>query len=424
MSAPLPRLLAGVHPDGSPIRLEEHLHRHGPLPWPRRGADLIALTEAGGLRGRGGAGFPTARKLAAVAEQRRRPVVVANGAEGEPASSKDKALMRCAPHLVLDGAALAAAALGAREAVVAVAENARHELAAIGTAIGERKRRKHDGGIALRLAAVPDAFVLGEETALLSYLAGGPGLPKFTPPRPFERGLDGAPTLVQNVETLAHLAVLARYGSDWFRRLGTAEEPGSTLVTLGGAVRSPGVYEVALGTPLRDLLAGAGGPTGPLSALLVGGYFGTWVEARTALSLRLLDEDLARAGASLGARAIVALPEGVCGVVETARVARYLANESAGQCGPCVFGLGAIAAALEGDRSRRRSDPRPQVTRWLGQVQGRGACRHPDGAARFVASALSVFEEEYNLHAHGRCTGHDQPLLPVSPRRSAREAAS
>ena len=126
---------------------------------------------------------------------------------------------------------------------------------------------------------VPDRFVAGEETALVQFLNGGPARPTFTPPRPFERGVGGAPTLVQNAETLAHVAQIARFGPAWFRRIGTAAEPGSILVTLSGAVARPGVYEVALGSPLRDLLAQAGGAREEIQAYLIGGYFGTWVGA-------------------------------------------------------------------------------------------------------------------------------------------------
>lgn len=412
----LPRLLAGAH-RGRPVALAEHLHRYGELALrPRRGAaaELIELVEASGLQGRGGAAFPAGRKLRAVAADRRRPVVLCNGAEGEPVSGKDQALLAYVPHLVLDGAAVAAAAVGAREAIVAVGAGAGGAIAAVRAAIAERDRRRLDG-VSFRLVSVPDRFVAGEETALVNRLNGGPALPTFTPPRPFERGVGGAPTLVQNVETLAHLALIARFGPDWFRALGTSEEPGSALVTLGGAVRQPGIYEIPLGLPLADLLTWAGGPAAEISAFLVGGYFGAWISAVEARTLALLDADLHTLGASLGARAIFALPETACGIVETARVARYLAQESAGQCGPCVNGLAAIATALEqlafGMRGKRSPDAR--LERWLEQVSGRGACRHPDGVARLVESALRVFTAERERHTHGSCSGAGRPLLPV-----------
>jgi len=414
----LPRVLAGASADGAPASLAEHRERYGDLALrPRRGPvlELIEVAEAAGLRGRGGAGFPTGRKLRAVAGRRGRPIVLANGTEGEPVSGKDSVLLRCVPHLVLDGVAVAAAAVGAREAIVAAGGP---EIAVLETAIAERQRHSIDG-ISIRLVKVPDGFVTGEETALVHWLNGGPAKPTFTPPRPFERGVDRAPTLVQNVETLAHLGLIARFGPDWFRALGTVEEPGSALVTLGGAVRRPGVYEIPLGLPLLDLLDWAGGASGPISAFLVGGYFGAWVGAGDLGSVALLDSGLRPLGAALGARAIFALPADTCGVVETARVARYLADESAGQCGPCLHGLDAVATALEqiarAEADRRSQDGR--LERWLGLIEGRGACRHPDGAARFVKSALRVFAAEFELHARGSCSGDGPPLLPVGPRR-------
>jgi NADH:ubiquinone oxidoreductase subunit F (NADH-binding) len=419
-AAELPRLLAGALAD-RPLSLEEHFDRYGAdrqTAGRSRSGELIELVAAAGLTGRGGAGFATARKLRAVADAHARPVVVGNGVEGEPVSDKDKALLRHTPHLVLDGVALAAGAVGARTAIVAFAAGATHEIAVMRAALAERERHDIDR-IQIRVARVPDGFVAGEETAIIHSLNGGPATPTLTPPRPFERGVGGAPTLVQNVETLAHLALISRFGPRWFRSIGTAAEPGSALVTVGGAVARPGVYEVPLGLPVADLLAWAVGPPESLTALLVGGYFGTWVAAEQALRLRLIDADLASAGASLGARAIFALPRSACGLVESAHVIRYLADESAGQCGPCVHGLDAIAGAFERlARGGRDAAGAPaQLKRWLGQVKGRGACRHPDGAARLVESALRVFGAEVELHARGRCQGTRRAPLPLGRAR-------
>ena len=408
--ARLPRLLAGLRADRSPASLDEHLAAYGSVPI-HRGARLIDLVEESGLTGRGGAGFPAATKLRAVAAQRGRKFVVANGTEGEPLSRKDKLLLGCVPHLVLDGATLAAAAVGADEVVVAVGRSALREHAALTQAVAERVSAGVDR-VRVQVAATPDGFVVGEETALLSALSGRAAKPTLAPPRPFERGLQGRPTLVQNVETLAHLALVARHGPEWFRELGTEAEPGSALVTLSGAVAWPGVYEIGLGMQLRELVAWAGGATEPAGAYLVGGYFGSWVAAADAERAALLGSALAPLGASLGARTIFALPARVCGIVETASLARYLADESAGQCGPCVHGLAAIADGLE-RLARAESADVPKIGRWLEQVRGRGACRHPDGIARLVASALEVFAAEVELHATGRCSGDGQLLLPT-----------
>lgn len=397
------RLLAGVRPGNRPLSLEDHVALYGPLEL--AGVDLIAEVDASGLRGRGGSGFPTGQKLAAVATQGGRPVVVVNATEGEPASGKDKALLRLAPHLVLDGAVAAATALGAREVVIAVGRHARTEHHEVARALASRRDR-----VQWRLASVPDGFVAGEETAVVNALGGGPAKPTLKPPYPSERGLGGAPTLVQNAETLAHLALIARFGARWFRSLGTEAEPGTALVTLSGAVTRPGVYEIELGTTVSELIAQADGPTEPLGAFLIGGYFGGWTrESERAL----------RADRGLGAGVVVAFPRAACGVHESARVARYLADESAGQCGPCVHGLDALANGLEEIARGQTRDRRDRLARWADQVTARGACRHPDGAARFVTSALSVFEEELSLHLRkGRCSTGDRRLLPVGGGRS------
>ncbi|HLY94246.1 MAG TPA: NADH-ubiquinone oxidoreductase-F iron-sulfur binding region domain-containing protein [Gaiellaceae bacterium] len=391
------------------VSLDMHARRHGRLEPVR---DLISLVEQSGLTGRGGGAFPAASKLDAVRSRRGRPVVVVNGAEGEPASGKDKVLLVYAPHLVLDGAVLAARALGARDVIVATAS--RGAGAAVAAAAAERR----DTGISLQRVTVPDRFVAGEETALVQFINGGACLPTLTPPRPFERGVGGAPTLVQNVETLAHVALIARYGPQWFRAVGTPEEPGSTLVTLSGAVQDPGVYEIPLGVSFDELLDEAGGAIAEIQAFLVGGYFGTWIDAADAASARLLDADLAPLRATLGARAIIALPKGACGVAETARVARYLAAESAGQCGPCVHGLAAIADDLSQLVARRAGVDEQRLHRRLGIIPGRGACRHPDGAVRLVRSALDVFAPEFARHFRGgSCTGTGRPVVPMKKER-------
>jgi NADH:ubiquinone oxidoreductase subunit F (NADH-binding) len=219
----------------------------------------------------------------------------------------------------------------------------------------------------------------------------------------------------QNVETLAHLALIGRYGASWFRSAGTAAEPGSMLVTLIGAVRQPGVYEIEIGAPVSEVLDLASGPSSPLSALLLGGYFGTWAPWGDAAALPFSAAGLAVLGAGPGAGLVAALPGDACGLVETARVARYLAAESAGQCGPCVFGLDSIAGELEALAAGRPCDL-GRLRRWLGQADGRGACRHPDGVVRMVRSALAVFGAEIDEHSRGWCRGGSgSPVLPVPP---------
>jgi NADH:ubiquinone oxidoreductase subunit F (NADH-binding) len=413
--ARLPRLL----PDSfgtEPTCLADHLARYGPPAPPARSRgrreELIAEVELAGLAGRGGAGFPTARKLTAVAAQRH-AIVVGNGTEGEPASAKDKVLMAQSPHLVLDGAVAAAEIVGASEAII-VAHPAVSDIVA--AAVAERRRARLDR-TRLSVVKAADEFVAGEASAVVRWIERGVPKPKATRRRLSEHGLHGRPTLVQNVETLAHLALITRYGADWFSAIGTTDEPGSMLVTLAGAVRYPGVYEVAIGTPVGGVLTLGGGWSAQPGALLVGGYFGTWVDAVKAAGLPLSARGLRQLGAGVGAGLIAALPADACGLAETARIARYLAEASAGQCGPCVFGLAAIAGQLERLADGRGPDL-ARLYRWLGQVgSGRGACKHPDGAVAMIASALALFSREIDQHVAGWCSGAASVagVLPVPP---------
>lgn len=420
--ATVPRLLAGASVQST--SLEEHVVAHGPMPEAGGHAAAAVLEEvsASGLRGRGGAAFPTATKMTAVAEAGRASVVVANAAEGEPASAKDRSLLEWSPHLVLDGALLAAQVVGAGSVIVCVRESSGEAHASLSRALAERKAARMLP-VPAQVVATPNAYLAGEESALVNFLNGGPAKPTFVPPRPFERGVAKRPTLVQNVETLAHLALIARHGADWFRQAGTPTEPGTTLVTLAGAVAEPGVYEIELGTPLRDLFAAAGGTTEALRAVLLGGYFGSWLEGRTVDELVLHEEHLRPLGGGLGAGVIVALPGSSCPVAETARVSAYMAREAAGQCGPCTHGLGAIAEGLA-TLVRGRAEPNidEKLARWSAIVPKRGACHHPDGAIRFVSSALNVFADEFLDHRQrGPCAAcGDAPQLPVPGLQSRR----
>ena len=389
-----------------PEDLRGHLARVGPVPYRGQAGPLIAEAEAAGLTGRGGAAFPVHRKLAIVAAARGSKVVVANGAEGEPASLKDEILLDAAPHLVLDGLQLAAEAVGATEAYLCVHRGA---AADIQRALAERAAC-HQDQLPVTVEEAPSRFLAGQETAVVNWLSGGPAIPVFAPPRVTERGLGGRPTLVQNVETLAHLALIARFGPRWFRTLGTAAEPGTMLVTRYPASGGSQVTEVPIGTPLAALLR----PEAETAGWLVGGYHGSWL-ASPGTGLSLDNGSLRPLGAAVGAGVLAALPTSRCGVIETARVVGYLAAESAGQCGPCLNGLPRIAAALaELAGTRPRPGARRDVERWAGLVTGRGACSHPDGTVRLVRSALAVFEDEFARHERGSCSATScQPFLPL-----------
>ncbi len=385
-----PGLLAAPGP-----ALADHLATHGPLP----AADVAVLAASASMTGRGGAAFPTAVKIRSVARAaacaRRAPVVVANGAEGEPAAFKDRVLLAGSPHLVLDGLALVGRTLGATTLALAAAPA---RLPAVARALAER-------GDAVRLHPVVPSFVAGEESALVSGLDGRPPLPRADEPPVRVRGVGGRPTLVLNVETLARLALLAR---------GHAAAAGRTLVTRhweAAGVPHADVVDAGPGTRLADLL-----PLGGTQAVLVGGYHGTWVAADTARVLTLDAGALALAGARLGAGVLAALPADRCGLLETARVVEHLARDSAGRCGPCQAALPPIAAALQ-TLAAPASPPAAlldDVARWSALAAGRAACRHPDGTVRLVASALEVFAGELTAHRYGSCTATSwAPFLPV-----------
>ena len=414
----LPRLLASIS-YYSVADLRDHEQQYGPLPlWGtsgrRRPGRLMDVVDASGLTGRGGAGFPTGRKMRSVASGPGSAVVVANGAEGEPASCKDRLLLTRLPHLVLDGITLAAHAVGAREAYLCVHAQETDLLGALDDAVAQRPAGLDP--VPIQVTGIPGRYVASEQSSIVGYLNGGPAKPTFSPPRPHQRGVHGRPTLVNNVETLAHLALIARFGDRWFRGIGLPSAPGSTLVTVSGAVRRPGVYEIEMGTPIGQVVQLADGPAERPAAFLVGGYFGAWLLAETAWQVPMCHAALKAAGGAMGAGMVIVLPVSSCGLAETARVVRYLAGENAGQCGPCMFGLPALAGAMtdlayHGGRGRALE----RVASLAGLVAGRGACRHPDGAVQLVRSALRAFEADALRHdRRGPCPGVARaPLLPV-----------
>jgi NADH:ubiquinone oxidoreductase subunit F (NADH-binding) len=410
---------------GGPVDLRAHRATFPRPPRARRAADhaLIESVEAAGLRGRGGASFPTAVKLRAVAGGRGRPVVVANGSEGEPTSSKDGEILALGPHLVLDGAALAARAVGAEEVIVAVDARRPRARASIQRALEERSASEPPG-VWFRVVDVPAGYVSGEERSLVHLLNRGPAIPT-TGPRPFVRGVRGRPTLIQNVETLAHLATIHAFGPGWFRSVGPRDMPGSMMLTISGGVARPGVHEVEVGSPMRAAIAAAGGPSAGIGGVLVGGYAGSWLTPDVAHRVTLDPRALGGVGAILGAGIVVVLPEQACGWSETAAVMGWLAGQTAGQCGPCVHGLAAIAGAAERVAAGRAGNEElDRLTRWATDVEGRGACGLPDGAVRFMRSAIQVFGDDVRDHVRGhRCTAAREPrILPTPGHRRERAA--
>jgi NADH:ubiquinone oxidoreductase subunit F (NADH-binding) len=375
--------------------LEAHQNQHGPLPWQNAPGVLIGAIEASGLTGRGGAAFPTWRKFAAV-HKGQKPVVIANGAESEPASRKDRTLLAEAPHLVLDGLQLAAEAVGAKQAYV-YARGASGLAAAL-----DRRRAVSWDRVPVTLLLAPDDFVAGEESAVIAAIEGRPALPKDRHRVVAESGVHGSPTLVQNVETLAHIALIARHGPRWFREQGTEDDTGTFLATISGCVTTPGVYEFPYGVPLGATLHAAGGPTDVVQAVLVGGFHGAWVPPDG--DLPVTRRTLRPFGAAPGSGLILALPNDACGLAASSTVADYLAGQSAGQCGPCRIGLPHVAETLRRlANGERNSGLAAETDRLATVVTGRGACHHPDGTARFVRSSLRAFGREVELHLKGAC---------------------
>ena len=395
-----PRLLAGPDLKSGPERYAEHNRRLGAPAL--GGRALIEALVRSGLSGRGGASFPAGNKWRAVAAASKgKAVVIANGAEGEPQSHKDKLLMSTRPHLILDGAFLAARALHAAKVVVYVGEEHKAAWAAMAAALAERPEAERR---IARMTASPHRYVAGESSAAVHLIDGGVATPTTTPPHPRERGVASAPTLVQNVETLAHIALIARYGDAWYKTAGRTGAVGTILVTVAGGVTRPGVFEVEAGSTVEEAVAMAGGVSEPASAVLLGGYFGTWVPAPKARELRLDAAALRASGLNLGCGVIGVMPASRCGVCDTARIMRYLAEESSAQCGPCFFGLRALSDACSrvAERGTNRDDL-ARLKRWVVEVQGRGACKHPDGAVMFLRSALSTFADDFTSHpAHWR----------------------
>ncbi|MFI6791776.1 ferredoxin [Nonomuraea sp. NPDC050383] len=396
-------------------RLDLPAHRtlHGE-PAPRDVETLIAEVNEVDMRGRGGAAFPFGRKLRAVADAAgsRESVVLVNGAEGEPASSKDAMLLIRAPHLVLDGAVLAAEALNAREVIVATV---RGEVAesSIAAAVAERRAAKVAGAteshIPIRVVGIEERFISGEGGALVRAVNGLEGIPPGRKKRAATSGVDGLPTLLSNTETFAQLALLAELGPEKYAEVGTSKEPGTVLLTVSGGAATNVVIEAQTGTLLADVLDLCDAEPG--EGVLMGGYHGAFLTPQAAVSAVISREGMKQAGADLGAGIIVPLGEATCPLGEAARVAAYLAAQSAGQCGPCRLGLPDVARQLLALADGTGSTD--AVRRAVRAVERRGACFHPDGTAKFVLSALDAFESDIALHLEfGSC---GRPVLGVLP---------
>lgn len=416
-----PRLLSALPSPDSVVDLEAHLTHWGDLPLHSARSGLLDELDASGLRGHGGAWFPVGTKWRALARGSRRTVVVANGSEGEPASRKDELLLTHTPHLVLDGLSLAAATLNASRVVLYVPAR---QVDGLHRVVHDRRRSGIDR-VEIEVIEAPDAYLSGQESAVVHALNDGPAIPTFIGLRSIrDHGVRGRPTLVQNVETLAHVAMISRYGGLWFRSLGTQDSPGTMLLTVTGRWSEPMVVEAPLGAAFRDLLTLTPQDADRYWGALLGGYGGGWVSIPDLLDCRLSEESARQLHSSLGAGVVVLLPRTHCPLAESARVVRYMQRQGAGQCGPCIHGLADLAAHLEGLAFNPASFRRhvPPILELCNLIDGRGACRHPDGVTRFVRSALVVFRDEVEKHLrHGPCAAIKAPALLPCPTHDGRD---
>jgi NADH:ubiquinone oxidoreductase subunit F (NADH-binding) len=373
-----------------PESLNEHRARWGRID----SAELLGAVESADLRGCGGAGFPVARKWQTAIDAGGRALLVVNGAESEPASAKDAALMQLRPHLVIDGITATAHATGATDAVLWLHRGADHSRTSLERALVERAA-SGVVDVPIRVAEGPAAYLTGESSSIVRALSGGPALPRRHTVPAAVRGVDGRPTLVHNVETLARVAALAAGTPLTGLLLTVTSSSGQTVIDGDGE------------DTLENAARGAG--VNGTSHVLLGGYGGTWhewtsVAHRTLRSLESL----------ISAGIVLAIPASTCGVAVTAQVLRYLAESSARQCGPCLFGLGDLVDVMDRVESGRgrRSDV-DRLRSISASVAGRGACHHPDGAIRMLASALITFDADLARHRRSAHCGkrHDSDLL-------------
>lgn len=382
-----PALLAGIADGPS---LAAHRERYGAVP-ALSVPELQRLVSTVGLRGRGGAAFPFATKLAAAAGGRR-AVVVVNLSEGEPASAKDAALALTRPHLVLDGAVATARALGSRRIHLVLSGERPAARQRMERAVAERVGRE-----VFRVHVTDPRFVAGQARAVIELLAGRTNLPVTAWAPEAVDGLHGRPTLLSNAETWAQLGQLLLAGEEAYRQRGTPAEPGTALLTFTRPGHLPEVREVDYGTRLSDAMPefARGLPA------LLGGFHGAWARWETLAGLRVSVPGMAELGVPLGAGVVHTPDPGACPLAVTSGIVDYLADQSAGRCGPCLNGLPALAAAV---RSTLHGNGSPaRVEELAALVARRGACAHPDGTVRLVRSLLAAWPEEVGAHGGGRC---------------------
>ena len=394
-----PRLLRPTQ--AGPEDLAEYVQAGGYRPLADPDA-MLEQVDLSGLLGRGGAAFPLGTKLRTVRDAERRgtrTVIVANGEEGEPASVKDRWLLRHRPHLVLDGLRLAAAIINASRAYVYASDE--QSAVAVKSALSQLDSQAF-GATDVEVVTVEPGYVAGEETAAVRRINGGPAKPTDKPPRPFEEGVLGLPTTVSNVETLANLPYIHQHGSQSFRSVGTPMSPGTFLATVTGGGRPAALYEIPHGAPFSDLLTLHGVTADSVRGVLMGGYFAGLVNTDI-LDATLDHETIRRLGSGLGCGAMSILTDD-CPVAVAAAVMSYFDRENAGQCGSCFNGTAAMAAVTSAlrDGAATRDDV-TRLERWSVVLRGRGACGTLDGATNVAASLLRQFPQLITTHLANEC---------------------
>ena len=395
------------------------------------GADVIQLVKDSGLRGRGGAGFPTGMKWSFVPQDTGKPTyVVVNFDESEPGTCNNRELVEREPHALIEGTAIAARAIECHTAFIyvrgeylwqgRVLQRALDECYAAGLLGRDLFGTGYDLDIVLHRGA--GAYICGEETALLSSLEGFRGQPRLRPPFPAVEGLYASPTVVNNVETLMNVPHIVRNGADWFKEFGTEKAPGTKLFTVSGKVERPGNYELPLGTPLRVLLEEhAGGVLGGrgLKAWTPGGSSTPFLTAEH-LDVGLDFESIAAAGSLLGTGAVIILDETDCMVEAARRLLQFYAHESCGKCTPCREGTWWVTRTLGRiEEGYGREQDIPLVGEVGDNILFKAFCALADGAVSPIASTLQYFRDEYEAHVReGRC-----PVTGRGPGRPAEAGA-
>jgi NADH-quinone oxidoreductase subunit F len=386
---------------------------------------VFEVVKKSGLRGRGGAGFPTWKKWEMVIQQKEnRKYLCCNAAEDEPGTFKDRYLLRSNPHQLIEGALISAFALGADEAYLYINGRFEEELQFMEQALQESKANGHWGGalegsgraIQLKIARSPGTYVAGEETALLEVIEGRVAAPRQKPPYyPAVHGLFGMPTAVNNAETLSNIPLIVREGAEWFRTKGTVTSPGSLIFTLTGDVNRPGLYELALGTSLRELIEvyGEGMKEGrSLKAVFPGGPSNAIIPGNQ-IDVPLDFDSLKAIGSGLGTGAVIVMSEDVCMVRSAIEYARFFSRESCGQCPPCKLGTVHLSEILEKIESGQGTEKDvQQVEQVCGMIKGRGYCYLLTGASIAVESIFRHFQHEFDAHVEeGRCPLTSQTIL-------------